>query len=1421
MSVQVPVITSISQDTGLLTGNPNMTDDNVLTLTGTAAPNTAVEVFNGTTLLGTGAVNASGVWTFTTPVLGTGFFGVSLTAVDVAAGASSAASAALNLTINTTVPTSPVITSYSPVTGTPGSTTTTAQVLTLSGTSDPSQQGFIDVYDGTTLLGQATINPSNGTWTFQTGTLAVGNVHQFTATFTDWEGATSPASAAFDVQVVTPPTAPAITSIGPDTGVAGDGITSATVLTLNGTAAANITVDIYDGSALLGQTTANINGIWAFTTSQLTAGTHNFSAIAVDGSGNPSAASSTASMTIDDHTPAAPVFLTESVGADNVLTVTGSAEANDTINVYDGTTLLGTTVANGAGAWSFVTGTMSAGTHNLVATATDLAGTTGPSSGDPTVTISGSAGAPPPTPVILSASPDSGPANNLVTPSNELRLVGTAAAGTTITVFDGTTELGTTTANLSGVWTFTTSSPLSDGSHMLSVTSTNASGAVSAQSASLNITVQPDIGSFSPLTDQWSNPISIDGSPFYVENADVNGNAPWAITETDPQTLRFTLKQGDTWADNGSHRTEVASGTIFAPADTINVGYQFQVEPGATNQFWTVIGQFHSDDNSSITQAMNPDYPPFSIHLTGPGGVGQGDYLAVDAYYALPGATAPTEVGGGFLYIAPTPIVRGQYYDVQISANFQNNSNGFLEMWVNGTQIINYHGPLGYGAGNYWKEGIYQDPSSTGETITADYKNLVISGTPTAPLVIGDTVNGNRAMLSGTAEANSTLTVYDGTTKLGTTKVNSDGSWADETGALSIGTHALTATATDPAGKVSGASQASDATITSSTTPVVTKVTPSPATGEKTVGTAITFALATSTAVTVAGTPTLSLNNGGIATYVSGSGTSALTFSYTVGANDGTVAALAVTGINFPNGAAITDTSGNALSPAGVISTFLGLEVDITPVRAPVFTTSTTNSNGTFTLNGTAGANTTVTISDDGNILGTAAVNGSGSWTFTTPTMVNGTWNEFSAVDTNSLGDTTASVAGPQYGESTKLPSSPVVTGNALTGNVVTLYGTVGANTTVKVFDGATLLGTTTGNASGIWSFATAALSNGVHTFTTEATNASGTSGASEPVSLTVGTAAPPVTPKISSITESPSSGDLNAGHSVTLTVNFNEAVTVVGGTPSLTLNDGGTATYAGGSGSSALTFSYTVGTGQNIGSLAATAVNLNGATITDGGGNAASLSLTNLTQVGPQVDTTPPNVSSVVASGAGIAAGSGDLKACSVVTLTVNLSEAVSVANGVPTLTLNDGGTATYAGGSSPTSALTFTYTVGAGDNTPDLTVKAVNLNSATVTDGAGNAADLSGAVTNPAGTLQIDTTPPTVSSVVASGAGISAQTGNLSAGDVVTLTVNLSEVVTVANGTPTLVLNDGGTATYSSGSGTNALTFTYTVGSTDSRFR
>ena len=117
-------------------------------------------------------------------------------------------------------------------------------------------------------------------------------------------------------------------------------------------------------------------------------------------------------------------------------------------------------------------------------------------------------------------------------------------------------------------------------------------------------------------------------------------------------------------------------------------------------------------------------------------------------------------------------------------------------------------------------------------------------------------------------------------------------------------------------------------------------------------------------------------------------------------------------------------------------------------------------------------------------------------------------------------------------------------------------------------------------------------------------------------------------TPTITSISESPSSGDVSTGSSVTLTLNMNENVSVAGGTPTLTLNDGGIATYTGGTGTNAVTFSYTVAAGQNTAALAATAVNLNGANITDGGGNGANLSLTGLSQVGPQINiATPANL--------------------------------------------------------------------------------------------------------------------------------------------------------------------------------------------------
>ena len=91
-------------------------------------------------------------------------------------------------------------------------------------------------------------------------------------------------------------------------------------------------------------------------------------------------------VTIDTVAPAAPTiasFSTDSgtvgddITNDNTLTLTGTAEANSTVKVFDGATLLGSAVANGSGAWSYTTAALANGAHSLTATATDAAANTG------------------------------------------------------------------------------------------------------------------------------------------------------------------------------------------------------------------------------------------------------------------------------------------------------------------------------------------------------------------------------------------------------------------------------------------------------------------------------------------------------------------------------------------------------------------------------------------------------------------------------------------------------------------------------------------------------------------------------------------------------------------------------------------------------------------------------------------------------------------------------------------------------------------------------------------------------------------------------------------------------------------------------------------------------------------------------------
>ena len=98
-------------------------------------------------------------------------------------------------------------------------------------------------------------------------------------------------------------------------------------------------------------------------------------------------------------------------------------------------------------------------------------------------------------------------------------------------------------------------------------------------------------------------------------------------------------------------------------------------------------------------------------------------------------------------------------------------------------------------------------------------------------------------------------------------------------------------------------------------TPAVTAVTEVPSTGDLGVGQSDGLTLTMNEAVTVTGTPTLTLNDGGTATYDPGKSTStALVFDYTVMATDANVPSLAATIIDLPVGVAIADAAGHALT---------------------------------------------------------------------------------------------------------------------------------------------------------------------------------------------------------------------------------------------------------------------------------------------------------------------------------------------------------------------------------------------------------------------------------------------------------------------------------------------------------------------------
>ena len=314
--------------------------------------------------------------------------------------------------------------------------------------------------------------------------------------------------------------------------------------------------------------------------------------------------------------------------------------------------------------------------------------------------------------------------------------------------------------------------------------------------------------------------------------------------------------------------------------------------------------------------------------------------------------------------------------------------------------------------------------------------------------------------------------------------------------------------------------------------------------------------------------------------------------------------------------------------------------------------------------------------------------------------------------------------------------------------------------------------------------------------------------------------------PTVSGVSSSTSNGAYTTGQVIAVTVNFSEQVTVTG-SPLLALNTTPTsrnATYASGSGTSTLTFNYTVQATDTAADLDYTgtgALTLNSGTINDAAANPATLTLAAPGAAGSLgnaknivVDTTAPTVANVTASTA-----NGSYTTGTTIHVQIAFSEPVTV-TGTPQLTLNTtpSRTANYASGSG-TSTLTFDYVVAATDTSADLDYAATSslgLNGGSLADPAGNNAVRTLVTPGTANSLGankdivIDTTAPTVSSVSST-----TSNGSYNAGQTIAVTVTFNEPVTVT-GTPQLALNTTPTsrsANYASGTGTSTLTFNYVV--------
>ncbi len=256
---------------------------------------------------------------------------------------------------------------------------------------------------------------------------------------------------------------------------------------------------------------------------------------------------------------------------DSTPTFNGKADPNSVVELYDGTTKIGSTTTDKFGNWSITPATpLGEGAHSI--TASSPASNAIKASDPATITVDTG------TKVTFDSVIDDvagGVVNGNVkgndvtvegktlkglTNDNTPTLSGKAEAGSTVEIFDGTNKIGQVEAKGDGSWKFEVSNPLSDGEHELKVKTTDKAGNT-AEAAPVTITVDTKI---------------VDARVEFIEDKNNDGKFSWNenLTNEHPGRLSWkaiipqdgSVKAGDIfhykWDETGWHERPVSQAEI-------------------------------------------------------------------------------------------------------------------------------------------------------------------------------------------------------------------------------------------------------------------------------------------------------------------------------------------------------------------------------------------------------------------------------------------------------------------------------------------------------------------------------------------------------------------------------------------------------------------------------------------------------------------------------------------------------------------------------------------------------------------------------------------------------------------------------------------------------------------------------------------